>query len=361
MVGVVELKGVAGDRGCAGELYYLLWWRKRRIDIENQNQKLSLSSCSSNYTPTHHSSHISCWKNLNSSKPTKTQEIQQDPEMGLVEDRVLVDSEEESLDLELMRLHNLHGPPRFLTTINEETKEDLESQRSRKGSRTRSLSDIILHFDTPQASPSLKSSQLLNPETFQFHPHGFNPLYEVDINKVRSSPPPTFKFLRDAEEKLLRRLMELEAEKGVNSSAKMAEKDGSFVKLIESKGKFQQISAASKVKAEFTKERTEDYDTTSQLRRPDRGGFPYDILVTSHYFASVALSVRGWVGAWPGLVDGTGTRPGESGRAGLCDLGGLDSGCVGLGSFENQKIPENPRTKSEPLINQFRRLRFIVA
>ncbi|KAL4557565.1 hypothetical protein LXL04_035748 [Taraxacum kok-saghyz] len=27
------------------------------------------------------------------------------------------------------------------------------------------------------------------------------------------------------------------------------------------------------------------------------------------------------------LVDGTGTRPGESGRAGLYDLGGLDSGC----------------------------------
>ena len=53
------------------------------------------------------------------------------------------------------------------------------------------------------------------------------------------------------------------------------------------------------------------------------------VRVTSHYFASVALSVRGWVGAWPGLVDGTGTRPGESGRAGLCDLGGLDSSCVG--------------------------------
>ena len=49
--------------------------------------------------------------------------------------------------------------------------------------------------------------------------------------------------------------------------------------------------------------------------------------ITSHFFASVELSVRGWV--WPGLVDGTGTRPGESGRAGLCDLGGLDSGCVG--------------------------------
>ncbi|KAL4557276.1 hypothetical protein LXL04_035449 [Taraxacum kok-saghyz] len=83
-----------------------------------------------------------------------------------------------------------------------------------------------------------------------------------------------------------------------------------------------------RVETELAEERTEDHGTTSsQPRRPNRGGFPYDILVTSHYFASVALSVRGWIGAWPGLVDGTGTRPGESGRAGLCDLGGLDSGC----------------------------------
>ncbi|KAL4582397.1 hypothetical protein LXL04_006945 [Taraxacum kok-saghyz] len=82
------------------------------------------------------------------------------------------------------------------------------------------------------------------------------------------------------------------------------------------------------LQTEIAEERTKDHGTTSsQARRSDRGGFPYDMLVTSHYFASVALSVRGWIGAWPGLVDGTGTRPGESGRAGLCDLGGLDSGC----------------------------------
>ncbi|KAL4564349.1 hypothetical protein LXL04_028410 [Taraxacum kok-saghyz] len=81
-----------------------------------------------------------------------------------------------------------------------------------------------------------------------------------------------------------------------------------------------------RVETELAEERTEAHGTTSsQPRRSDRGGFPYDLLVTSHYFASVALSVRGWIGAWPGLVDGTGTRPGESGRAGLYDLGGLDS------------------------------------
>ncbi|XP_076946374.1 uncharacterized protein LOC143617826 [Bidens hawaiensis] len=227
--------------GCAAEVYYLLWWKNRntRIDIENQKSSFSSCSCSSHYTPTH----LSCWKTSNYSKPTKTHENYQDSDMGMVEDQLLNDSEEESLDLELMRLHNLHGPPRFLTTINEETKEDLESQRSRKGSRTRSLSDLLVQFDTPQASPPIKVSHLLDFQDFEFSQHGLNmnPLFEVDSKNIRSSPPPTFKFLRDAEEKLLRRLKELE---GAN---------GSFVNLDESKGKNGgvqqngQISAASKV------------------------------------------------------------------------------------------------------------------
>lgn len=221
--------------GCAAQVYYLLWWKKRNIDIENQ--KSSFSSCSSNYTL----SYSLCWKNHNFTKPTKTQENNQDPSMGSVKDQVFIDSEEESLDLELMRLHNLHGPPRFLTTINEETKEDLESQRSRRCSRTRSLSDLAAHFDTtPQASPPIKGSQLLNLGSCQFHQNGLNsnPLFEIDVNKVKSSPPPTFKFLRDAEEKLLRRLMALEGEK------KEVKNDGSFAKMSASKN---HGTAASKV------------------------------------------------------------------------------------------------------------------
>ncbi|KAL4574459.1 hypothetical protein LXL04_021291 [Taraxacum kok-saghyz] len=66
-------------------------------------------------------------------------------------------------------------------------------------------------------------------------------------------------------------------------------------------------SPSSMEEAEFAEERTKDHDTnSSQLRRSDRGGFTlrYIMMVTSHFFASVALSVRGWVGAWPGLVDG---------------------------------------------------------
>ncbi|CAI0474913.1 unnamed protein product [Linum tenue] len=115
-----------------------------------------------------------------------------------------------------MRLHNLAGPPRFLFTINEESKEDLESEDgksrlgSRQGSRTKSLSDILLAVDT--ATPLFTPS---------YHRQGFNPLFEssaeAELNRLRSSPPPKFKFLRDAEEKLLRRLLEEAQRRGVGS------------------------------------------------------------------------------------------------------------------------------------------------
>ncbi|GKB73565.1 hypothetical protein Tco_0934977, partial [Tanacetum coccineum] len=82
-------------------------------------------------------------REFNSSKPSKSGKNNQDPNMGLVQDQVSNSLEEESFDLELMRIHNLHGPPRFLATINEETKEDLESLRSRNCSRTRILSDLV--------------------------------------------------------------------------------------------------------------------------------------------------------------------------------------------------------------------------
>ncbi|GJZ55971.1 hypothetical protein Tco_0611164 [Tanacetum coccineum] len=124
--------------------------------------------------------------------------------MGLVQDQVSNSLEEESFDLELMRIHNLHGPPRFLATINEETKEDLESLRSRNCSRTRSLSDL--------------------------HELNLNQLFDVDIKNLRSSPPPTFKFLRAAEDKLLKRLMELEAVKMEGDN------DRVLVKFVTSKG-----------------------------------------------------------------------------------------------------------------------------
>lgn len=232
----------------SAELYYLLWWKKR--DFKNRDDVENKHFSSSNIAPRTHSSHTSCWK---TSKSSKTQEKdlqthikQQDSDMGLGKDLVLKD---ESLDLELMRMHNLCGPPRFLFTINEETKEDLESEVSKRVSRSRSLSDIVdtlgTPFLSPLASPPLKVPQHNNLEAYNHH--GLNPLFESNeysvFNKMKSSPPPSFKFLRDAEDKLLKKLMQMEGEKravlknmGQNSPRKQEEKDGSFLKFLVGKG-----------------------------------------------------------------------------------------------------------------------------
>ncbi|CAI0474914.1 unnamed protein product [Linum tenue] len=149
-----------------------------------------------------------------------------------------------------MRLHNLAGPPRFLFTINEESKEDLESEDgksrlgSRQGSRTKSLSDILLAVDTatPLFTP-LESPRYSNPLE-SYHRQGFNPLFEssaeAELNRLRSSPPPKFKFLRDAEEKLLRRLLEEAQRRGVGSDG---ESKGSVLGLEEGKPLYPAMAA----------------------------------------------------------------------------------------------------------------------
>ncbi|XVE59240.1 hypothetical protein DITRI_Ditri05aG0030100 [Diplodiscus trichospermus] len=247
------------------ELYYLLWWKKRiaSSDVEDDY---------SNYAK--ELIQLFCWKKsaslheattTNNNQHFDTNGGEPDLELGSSKDLLLKSFGEEGVESELMRLHNLAGPPRFLFTIKEETKEDLESEdgrsrcdRSRKGSRTRSLSDLVLTGDTPflspLASPPLKSSPL-NPLD-SYHRQGFNPLFEsstdAELNKLRSSPPPKFKFLRAAEEKLLRRLM-LEAEKrvqenggsfqdsgvkAVNNTTYLAEEtEGSFLKFIVGKSR----------------------------------------------------------------------------------------------------------------------------
>ena len=71
---------------------------------------------------------------------------------------------EEGVESELMRLHNLACPPRFLSTIKEGTEENLESEdgKSRKGSRTRSLSDLTVAVDTHLHTSSLLQWTLTN-------------------------------------------------------------------------------------------------------------------------------------------------------------------------------------------------------
>ncbi|XP_022970569.1 uncharacterized protein LOC111469506 [Cucurbita maxima] len=170
--------------GIIAELYYLLCRKKKIINttqVEDDQTKSTINP----------------------------PEIRHGLELELADEQ----EEHEEHEEEVMGIYNLAGQPRFLFTINEESNEDLESEES----RTRRLSDIITAIETPyftpMASPPLKASPSPPPPLScldSYKLHGFNPLFE-------SSPPPKFKFLRDAEEKLCRRLME-EAQRTKNSN-----------------------------------------------------------------------------------------------------------------------------------------------
>ncbi|OWM68811.1 uncharacterized protein LOC116212020 [Punica granatum] len=197
------------------EVYYLLW-RKKRITVSPTPETKSPSP---DYTHSARELLIQLirWKKPNPADD-RIPDVKEgeDLELGTGKDSDSVAKQfvgEESVESELMRLHNLSGPPRFLFTIKEETREDLESDdgRSRKGSRARSLSDLILSLDTPfltpLPSPPLKASSLNN-ESPLLDSYN-NPLFEYSgPMRPPASPPPKFKFLRDAEEKLYRRLKE---------------------------------------------------------------------------------------------------------------------------------------------------------
>ncbi|KAJ1376584.1 hypothetical protein SESBI_49784 [Sesbania bispinosa] len=242
------------------QLYYFLWWKRRtHVDIEMVQRNYAKGLF-----------YWGCWKTPCSSmhvtntvtRHPETTSHEQDLELGTGKDLLLKSSGEEGVESELMRLHNLAGPPRFLFTIKEETKEDLESEdgksrgdRSRKGSRTRSLSDLMLAIDTPFLSPVASSPMKCPLDPLDSYKHqGFNPLFESsaesEFNRFRSSPPPKFKFLRDAEEKLYRKLTEEAKKKALENHGSVQEygvkdspnatkatdySDGSFIRLIQNK------------------------------------------------------------------------------------------------------------------------------
>ncbi|CAA7389665.1 unnamed protein product [Spirodela intermedia] len=246
------------------EVYYLLWWKKR---IANRDLQLGYGS------PRQQLLHLFRLRKRSSTRPgsLNPQEFSAAAANGnaaldsgggkelLIKGRGV----EEGAESELMRLHNLAGPPRFLFTIKEETKEDLESEegrsrgdnKSRKSSRGRSLSDMLLVPESPFLTP-LSSPPFFTPPVTPmdcYSQQGFNPLFESskedNWSKMRSSPPPKFKFLKDAEEKLYRKILLEEATKvnktqGLPSSARAppsvgSQEDGSFVTIIVSKSKEQ--------------------------------------------------------------------------------------------------------------------------
>ncbi|KAL8516231.1 hypothetical protein ACS0TY_014769 [Phlomoides rotata] len=215
--------------GLVAEVYYLLWWKKR---IANSSSEIheDLSS-------------LFCWKKPTSfNSASSTQELTncatnpQDEEMGSNKNSGVKDEfSEEGIEQELMRVHNLCGPPRFLFTIKEESREDLESDdgKSRKCSRARSLSDVV--FAAADGTPFLTPISSPTPNNLDsYNHHGINPLFEsiteAELNRLRSSPPPKFKFLKDAEDKLLRKMIREESGRRMGY---LDEKSGGFVSVID--------------------------------------------------------------------------------------------------------------------------------
>ncbi|KAG6670068.1 hypothetical protein I3843_01G276600 [Carya illinoinensis] len=258
------------------ELYYLLWWKKRLTNREMENDYSG---------PASDLFYMFCWKKSTSLRHTAldpqelrssmgitgtlVHEPEGQPHMQSNKDFLLKPFGDDDMETEFMRLQNLSGPPRFLFTIIEETKEDLESDdgkprgdKSGKGSRSRSLSDLLLPSETPYLTPLASPSFFTPPVTpmNSYNQHGFNPLFEsatdAEFKSIKSSPPPKFKFLKDAEEKLKRKLME-EAKEKVHSTDEVVqenrnpaspskfhkdEEDGPFITIIVDKNKERDVN-----------------------------------------------------------------------------------------------------------------------
>ncbi|KAL5986183.1 hypothetical protein ACLOJK_028177 [Asimina triloba] len=254
------------------ELYYLLWWKRRISNTEIEDDY--------SHSPKH-LLYLLCWKKLPSplsaaalnAHPPDDQDHSangHDPHIHQSHDDdmsfLLKPIAGEGVDAEIMRLQGMCGPPRFLFTIKEETKEDMESDdgrskgdcRSKKGSRSRSLSDVLLPVETPFLTP-LSSPPFLTPPLTPvdcfYQQHGFNPLFdsptEVELcGRTRfPSPPPKLKFLKDAEEKVQRKTVVEGALKSArydgsaegSSAVAPIEGDGSFITIIIGKSKEREV------------------------------------------------------------------------------------------------------------------------
>ncbi|MED6181829.1 hypothetical protein PIB30_023039 [Stylosanthes scabra] len=186
----------------AAQLYYFLWWRNNNTTTAPSHSSDIEMAQKKNKSNSNH--YWVCWKVPRTvHATTKVYETELDNNNNNVKVKSNNGGGEEgcdSVESELMRLHNLAGPPRFLFTIKEETKEDLMESEDRK---SRSLSDLMSAIDDTSSPSSFNCSLEFNP-LFESSSSG----EESEFNRFRSSPPPKFKFLRDAEEKLYRRLVE---------------------------------------------------------------------------------------------------------------------------------------------------------
>ncbi|KAJ0245964.1 Transmembrane protein [Hirschfeldia incana] len=222
------------------EVYYLLRWKKHKkrvISQESEEEKEEEQQQQTGYAK--ELIQLFCFKksqrlHANDGGGRREGEVSrnQDLELGLMKHL-----EGEGFEAELMKLHN----QRFLFTIMEETKADFESDDGKSRSRTRSLSDVpagVNDCNTPGFTPLASPATLKSSPLGSYSHNEFNPLFEtegeLEFNKFfrsSSSPPPKFKFLRDAEEKLRRRMIE-EAKRREQRQELSVASEGSFLKFI---------------------------------------------------------------------------------------------------------------------------------
>ncbi|KAJ6717872.1 hypothetical protein OIU79_005914 [Salix purpurea] len=244
-----------------GELYYLIWWKRRFAnkemgdDYSSPARELFFMFCLRRPSSLRNDQELCSSVRITDTLVYHDQESQLNMNTG--KDLLLGPFSDDSVESELMRVHSLSGPPRFLFTIVEETKEDLESEdgrsrgdnKSAKGSRSRSLSDLLA-VETPYLTPLASPPFFTPPLTPSVNQIGFDHLFEsskdAEFNKIRSSPPPKFKFLQDAEEKLYTRKLMQEAEivprkdcfaldctrRPTSSNSLKDEDDGPFITII---------------------------------------------------------------------------------------------------------------------------------
>lgn len=198
----------------AGKLYHLLPCNKKRVSSDSHRPedvqlKQEIRNAAAGWLfcrPKPYSLHNT--KN-NNAVTRQRDDDNEDVELGL--GFRMKSFVEEGVEAELMRLPNFCGPPRVLFTIMEETPEDLASEDGNLKCRTTStrLIDLMRAAD---ANFQLESPAKKKPSSSPLYSNKFvnNPLFEcsveAELNRLMASPPPKFKFLRDAEEKLLKKL-----------------------------------------------------------------------------------------------------------------------------------------------------------
>ncbi|KAL9165056.1 hypothetical protein ABFS82_06G146300 [Erythranthe guttata] len=185
-----------------GELYYLLWWKKK--SIAKRRRRRNNSNINGN------GDEEGCWKN-----PSSTICSLRCTAQDLCSSSSSVHEPQSSMELWLKPFRDGENLPRFLFTITEETREDLESSEDGGNIVSRSnLNDLLQILETPYLTPIGSPHYFTPPIT----PSSFSnttydnrlinsPFSESErdaaFNRLMSSPPPKFKFLRDAEEKLI--------------------------------------------------------------------------------------------------------------------------------------------------------------